>query len=145
MDIENQDIRWKQRFINFEKAILLLERTLQIEEPSEAEIGGLIQFYEMSFELAWKLMKDYLTEDGFIVKSPRDAIKQAFQSGLITDAQVWIDALKDRNLTTHTYNESVALQVATDIENEYYPVLNQLYVDIKARIAPCSMDSPNVT
>ena len=135
MSTENQDIRWKQRFANFEKAMLLMERTLQIEELSEAEMGGLIQFYEMAFELAWKLMKDYLAEDGFIVKSPREAIKQAFQSELIVDGQVWLDAMRDRNLTAHTYNESIALQVIADISDEYYPALNQFYIDMKARIS----------
>jgi len=135
MTTENQDIRWKQRFDNFERAIFLLEHTLQIEEPSDAEMAGLIKFYEMAFELAWKLMKDYLAEDGFMIKSPRQAIKQAFQSELVADGQIWIDALQDRNLTTHTYNESIALQVIADIRDEYYSVLNQFYHDMKARIS----------
>jgi len=143
MSDKNQDVRWKQRFTNFEKAILLLERTLQIEEPSEAEMGGLIQFYEVAFELAWKLIKDYLAEEGQVVKSPREAIKQAYQSELIADGQVWIDALHGRNLTTHVYDESITLQVVTDIETKYYSVLNQLYVDMKARLTPCNTDSLN--
>ena len=59
--MENKkEIRWKQRFVNFEKTFLLLERTVKIGELSEAERGGLIQFYEVSFELSWKTMKDYL-------------------------------------------------------------------------------------
>ncbi len=56
---ENEDIRWKQRFRNYEKAFKLLERTLEIKEPSEAEMGEAIRFYEMSLELAWKTLKDY--------------------------------------------------------------------------------------
>jgi len=71
------DIRWQQRFHNYEKAFLLLERALTIAAPSEVERGGIIQFYEMAFELAWKVMKDYLEQLGFTVNSPRDAIKQA--------------------------------------------------------------------
>ena len=134
VNTENKDIRWKQRFANFERAILLLERTLQIENPSKVERGGLIQFYEMSFELAWKLMKDYLEEEGFTVKSPRQAIKQAFQSGLLKDGQVWIDALGDRNLTAHTYNESIALKVTAQIRTHYYPALYQFYVTMKAEV-----------
>jgi nucleotidyltransferase substrate binding protein (TIGR01987 family) len=127
MDNIKKDIRWKQRFQNFEKAFLLLERTLQIKNPSEAEKGGLIQFYEMAFELAWKLMKDYLDEVGFTVNSPREAIKQAFQSGIIEDGQGWIDALEDRNLTTHTYDEATAEKVVSTIRVSYYPMLRQLY------------------
>ena len=133
MNDENKDIRWKQRFSNFERAVLLLERTLQIETPSEAERGGLIQFYEMSFELAWKVMKDYLEDEGFSVKSPRQAIKQAFQSGLLEAGQVWMDALGDRNLTAHTYNEAIALQVVAQIRTHYFPALHQFYETMKAR------------
>ncbi len=127
MIVENKDIRWKQRFQNFDKAYLLLERTLKIENPSEAEKGGVIQFYEMAFELAWKLMKDYLDEQGFTVQSPREAIKQAFQSGIIEDGHIWIDALEDRNLTTHTYDEEIATEVVSKIRMVYFPALSQLY------------------
>ena len=134
MQTENQDVRWKQRFSNFERTITLLERTLQIENLSEVERAGLIQFYEMSFELAWKLMKDYLEEEGLTVKSPRQAIKQAFQSELLADGQVWMDALGDRNLTAHTYNESIALQVVAQIRTRYAPALHQLYKVMKAKI-----------
>jgi nucleotidyltransferase substrate binding protein (TIGR01987 family) len=74
----NQDIRWKQRFQNYEKAYLLLERALEIVEPSDIERAGLIHFFEMAFELSWKLMKDYLEQEGFTVTSPRETIKQAF-------------------------------------------------------------------
>ncbi len=134
MNAEKKDIRWKQRFANFERAILLLKRTLQIETPSEAERGGIIQFYEMSFELAWKLMKDYLEAEGFAVKSPRQAIKQAFQVELLNSGQVWIDALGDRNLTAHTYNEKIALAVIKQIRNRYYPALDQFYAVMKAKL-----------
>lgn len=127
MDTSKKDMRWKQRFQNYEKAFLLLQRTLDIKNPSEAEKGGLIQFYEMAFELAWKLMKDYLDELGFTVNSPREAIKQGFQSGIIENGQGWIDALEDRNLTTHTYDESTAEKVVSTIRTSYYPMLRQLY------------------
>jgi len=53
-----KDIRWRQRFENFEKAYKLIERTIQIKNPSEAEKGGIIHFYEMAFELSWKMLKD---------------------------------------------------------------------------------------
>lgn len=133
MGAEKKDIRWKQRLQNFEKAFLLLERTLKIKNPSEAERGGLIQFYEMAFELGWKLMKDYLEEEGFTVNSPREAIKQAFQSGVIDAGQQWIDALEDRNLTTHTYDESTAEKVVATIRTSYFPVLKHLYTVMKKK------------
>jgi len=79
-----EDIRWIQRFSNFERAFLLLQESLTTEPLSILERAGLIQFFEMTFELAWKLLKDYEETEGFIVKTPREAIKQAFQSGFIS-------------------------------------------------------------
>jgi nucleotidyltransferase substrate binding protein (TIGR01987 family) len=120
---DNPGIRWKQRFVHFRKAFLLLEQTMTIEHPSDAERAGLIQFFEMSFALAWKVLKDYLEEEGFAVASPRDAIKQAFQVGLLEDGHVWIEALKDRNLTVHTYEEKIAIAVEQKIRDSYFPAL----------------------
>ncbi len=107
---------------------MLLERALTIATPSEVERGGIIQFYEMAFELAWKLMKDYLEQLGFTVTSPRDAIKQAFQANILDDGQLWMDALSDRNLTTYTYDESKAIEVVAKIKSHYFPALRQLYL-----------------
>ncbi len=113
--MKNKDIRWIQRFQNFEKAFLLLQETVQIKSPSVTERAGLIQFFEMTFELAWKLLKDYEEEEGFVIKSPRDAIKQAFQTNIINEGHTWIDALEDRNLTSHTYHEKIILCNMFDI------------------------------
>ena len=131
---EEKDTRWKQRFQNYEKSFLLLKRTLEIENPSEAEKGGLIQFYEMAFELAWKLLKDYLYELGFNINSPREAIKQAYQSDIINSGQEWIDALEDRNLTTHTYDEETAEKVVKSINESYFPLLDELYNRLKNEV-----------
>jgi len=128
-----QDIRWKQRFSHFRKAFILLERTLVIEHPSDAERAGLIQFFEMSFELAWKVLKDYLEREGFVVNSPRSAIKQAFQSGLLEDGHVWMEALTDRNLTVHTYEEEIALAVERKIRDVYFPALLNLKNQFESR------------
>ena len=124
---DRQDVRWKQRFVHFQRAFRLLSQTLLIEQPSDAERAGLIQFFKMSFELAWKVLKDYLEEEGFTVLSPRDAIKQSFQAGLLEDGHVWIEALKDRNLTVHTYEEKIALAVEQKIRVSYFPALSTLH------------------
>jgi nucleotidyltransferase substrate binding protein (TIGR01987 family) len=131
---DNPDIRWKQRFVHFRKAFLLLEQTMTIEHPSDAERAGLIQFFEMSFELAWKVLKDYLEEEGFTVASPRDAIKQAFQAGLLEDGHVWIEALKDRNLTVHTYEEKIAVAVEQKIRDSYFPALLTLFREFASKV-----------
>lgn len=131
---EHQDVRWRQRFMHFQKAFRLLEQTLQIEQLSDAERAGLIQFFEMSFELGWKVLKDYLETEGFKIVSPRDAIKQAFQSGLLDDGHVWLEALTDRNLTVHTYEEKIALAVERKIRVAYFPALLDLLGTFEAKV-----------
>ena len=124
--LERKDIRWRQRFQNFQSAFRLLEEAIAIDGPSEVERAGLIQFFEMTFELSWKLLKDYMEEEGFTVKTPRQVIKQAFQSEFITDGHVWIDALADRNLIVHTYQEETARKVEQKIRQKYFPILRDL-------------------
>jgi len=126
-----KSIRWRQRFDNFENAYELLEKYVDLEMPGELERAGVIQFFEMAFELAWKVMKDYLEAQGFQVKSPKETIKQAFQSELLKDGQAWIDALEDRNLTVHTYDESTAIEIAQRIKASYFPALQQFYQFMK--------------
>ncbi|MCK4563837.1 MAG: nucleotidyltransferase substrate binding protein [Verrucomicrobia bacterium] len=128
----SKEIRWKQRFVNFEKAFQALERTVAIEHPSEAERGGLIQFFEVAFELSWKTLKDYLEAGGFQVKSPRDVLKQAFQSGIIQDGHTWMEALEDRNLTAHPYNEETAAKIERLIRKKYFPAMAALHETLKS-------------
>ena len=76
--MKNEDIRWKQRFSNFSKAIGHLDKALQIPNPDLVQKAGIIQFFEMSFELAWNMVKDYLEEQGFVdIRSPRGALKKS--------------------------------------------------------------------
>lgn len=132
--MENHDIRWKQRFQNFEKALGHLAEALEIEQPDLLQKAGIIQFFEMSYELAWNTLKDYLEEQGFIdVKSPRSAIKKAFEIGLIEDGHTWMDLLLDRNLTAHTYDENKATEVEELIHEKYFPVLTELYETLKKK------------
>lgn len=132
--MENSDIRWKQRFQNFEKAIGHLADALEIENPDLLQKAGIIQFFEMSYELAWNTLKDYLEEQGFIdVKSPRSALKKGFEVGLIEDGHLWMELLLDRNLTAHTYDEEKATEVEELIHEKYFPILNQLYEILKEK------------
>ncbi|MFA8343572.1 MAG: nucleotidyltransferase substrate binding protein [Rhodothermaceae bacterium] len=124
--MNQKDIRWKQRYQNFKKSFDLLDTYTKQEEYTEIERAGLIQFFKMSFELSWKVMKDYLESQGFIINSPRDTIKQAFQANIISNGEVWIEALADRNLTVHTYDETTAEQILEKIKKNYYPLLKRL-------------------
>jgi len=120
------DIRWKQRLQNFKRANMLLQSSLTVNEPSQLERAGIIQFYEMAFELSWKTLKDYLLDLGYETNSPRQAIKQGFQSNIISDGHGWIKALEDRNLTVHTYDENKAIEVENDIRTLYAPLIMSL-------------------
>ncbi len=124
------DVRWKQRFQNFDKAFKRLTDAIQIirNDPDNVLLqAGLIQTYEFTFELAWKTLKDYLEMEGFTVPSPRATLRQAFQCGYIQQGDVWLKALNDRNLTAHTYDDEVAKEVIADIQQTYYFLLKDLH------------------
>lgn len=126
--MENKDIRWKQRFQNYEKSLRYLEQALNISQPDIIQKAGLIHFFEMTFELAWNVVKDYLEEQGFIeIKSPRSALKKAFETGLIEDGHNWMMLLEDRNITSHAYDEATVNMIELLIREKYYPLLKQLY------------------
>lgn len=122
----NLDIRWKQRFQNYNKAFNQLTEFVDKEDLNKFEVQGLIQCFEYTFELAWKTMKDYLEESGYEVKSPRETIQLALSSGLIEDGHTWIDALNKRNLMAHTYDETTAEEAKALILTQYFSVLKNL-------------------
>ena len=122
-----KDIRWKQRFENFDKSYKLLNKYAKQPITTELERAGIIQFFEMTFELAWKVLKDYLEAQEYLVKSPRETVKQAFQIGLIDNGHIWMDALSNRNLTTHTYDEELANKMTNEIITMYLPELDKIY------------------
>ena len=130
-----KDIRWMQRFRNYEKAFLQLSRFIQKENLNEMEEQGLIQSFEYTFELAWKTLQDFLEEQsGYLnIKGPRPVIMQAFQDGYISDGEKWMEMLLDRNRTTHTYNEDVARDIIAAIKRDYYNLLDNLYQNLKKR------------
>lgn len=120
-----QDIRWKQRLNNFSKAMQALGRAVELSEQrklSELEQQGLIQGFEFTHELAWNVFKDYLEEQGFVgVIGSKNATQEAFKNALISDGQTWMDMIKARNLTSHTYNIEIAEGIANDILARFYP------------------------
>ncbi|NLW30755.1 MAG: nucleotidyltransferase [Fibrobacter sp.] len=121
------DIRWQQRFKNFNKALSQLERFLQQGELNEMETQGLIKAFEYTFELSWKTLQDILKEKGYIdIVGPRPVIEQSFQDGYITDGKDWLLMLKSRNLTSHSYDEQTAKEIVHDIKNRHFILFKQL-------------------
>ena len=122
------EIRWQQRFSHFEKAYHQLVRFLEHESLNELEQQGLIKSFEYTYELAWNTLKDYLLSTGLQdIYGPRDAVKAAFKAELLEDGHLWMEMIKDRNLTVHTYNEDHAKEILSRIVALYAPAFKRLY------------------
>lgn len=123
----DQDSRWKQRFANYQKALHQLQKFIDKDKLSELEKQGLIKAFEYTYELAWNTLKDFLEFQGQSnIYGSRDAIQKAFQLGLIEDGENWMDMLKSRNKTSHTYNENTAEEISTAVFTVYYRLFIQL-------------------
>jgi len=125
------DLRWKQRFQNFEASLRELREALEKSEFTSLERAGLIQFFEVSFELAWKTLKDMLLYEGYDVNSPKSTLRQAFANGTITDGELWLKALDGRNMFSHTYNNELAEESIGLIKEMYSPLLFALEAKLK--------------
>lgn len=116
-----EDIRWIQRFANYNKALQQLSKFIEKGELNEFEKQGIIQCFEYNYELAWNTIKDFYESQGEInIQGSRDAIRLAFDRGLIKDGEAWMEMVKSRTLTVHTYNEDTAEEISNAIFNSYY-------------------------
>ena len=131
-----QEIRWKQRFQNYEKAFLKLKEAMEQNELNELERNGLVQRFEFTLDLSWKVLKDFLEEKGFSFKpSPKDTIRLAAESGYIDNAQILIDGLEIRNELSHDYSGEKFAKMETTLRQETYPALVMLYRFFQAEAA----------
>lgn len=123
--------RWLYRFDNFKRAFALLSEainTMQQRKLNQLEQEGIIQRFEYTWELTWKVLKDYLEYRGIILDTvtPAAVIKAAVAANLITNGDVWMNALDSRNKMSHTYNFKKFEKIIIDIEKHYYPELQIL-------------------
>ena len=137
------DIRWRQRFDNYQRALQTLSRAvaLSAERPlSELEQQGLVQVFEFTHELAWNMLKDFLEAQGIAgLIGSRDAIRTAFKNGLIQEGETWMEMIKARNLSSHTYQLELANRLAAEILQRFYPAfvaLEQKMQELVLREAP---------
>jgi len=126
----NPDVRWKQRFENFERALGLLREALA-QGPAalnQLEKEGVVQRFEYTLELAWKTVKDYLEGSGVVLASvtPRHVIKDAFAAKILADGQTWIAMIDHRNLLSHTYDPVNFEEAVVAIHGRYLPALQQV-------------------
>jgi nucleotidyltransferase substrate binding protein (TIGR01987 family) len=127
MRMKNKDIRWIQRFYNFNKAVDRIKRFIEKGELNEFEEQGLIKAFEYTYELSWKAIKDFYEHQGeTTLQGARDAFRIAFNRGLISEGKLWMQMIDDRNQTSHTYNEEIAQKIIKNIEEQYYQLFIKL-------------------
>jgi len=124
------DVRWLQRFNNYRKALNKLRQAVDIasekmdwgEEVDDLLQEGLIQRFEYTHELAWKVMKDYAEYQGYTdIKGSRDAFRKGLEMGII-DNEKWMESIEDRNQTSHNYDDETVNEIYEAVVNDYYPL-----------------------
>ena len=131
MIVEEKDIRWKQRFLNYQRAFSQLKKFIDKGKLSELEEQGLVKAFEYTFELAWTTLKDFLEYSGQTnIYGSRDAIRKAFQLGLIVDGENWMDMVESRNRTSHTYNKQTAEEICQAVTRIYFPLFRELKIKL---------------
>lgn len=129
------DIRWIQRFNHFLKALAQLREAVELagQRPlSKLEEQGLIQAFEFTHELAWNTLKDFLESRGVQnLYGSKDSTRKAFETGLLENGAAWMDMIQSHNLTSHTYDEATAAQIASAICNTYFAEFDTLRLKLE--------------
>ena len=126
-----------EKLSDFQSALLRLTEGLTVDiTKNSLFLDGIIQRFEFTYELSWKLMKAYLRHLGIEANNPRDTFRESLKQHLILekDAHRWFDMIDKRNLTTHTYHEKNALQVYAAVKNDYISLLQNFEVIISPLI-----------
>jgi len=129
------DIRWIQRFNNYNKALGQLAEALALasqRELSKLEAQGLIQSFEYTHELAWNTLKDFLESRGAQkMYGSKDVSREALKAGLIENGETWMAMINSRNRTMHTYDEATAEEIVTAVKNSYFAEFEALLTKLK--------------
>ena len=132
----SKEVRWQQRFVNFSKALLQLEKALERKELSDLEEEGMIKRFEYTYELAWKTLQDLLKEKGYSdIAGPRPVIEQCLEDGILGNGEVWMRMIKSRNLTAHVYDEKTVDEIAEIIRSEYHKAFKALEEKLQQEIS----------
>ena len=117
----------KQTYTDFSNALERLGEALGEDASKNSLIlDGTIQRFEFTYELAWKLLKRILENQGVSISTPRQAIKESFRAEIIMDGENWIIMLEDRNATSHIYDEIQAMNIYMKIKDIHYKNLKDL-------------------
>ena len=123
--------RWRYRFENFERALASLNRGVALAKASglkEIERAGLLQTFNLAWDLAWKVLREFIEEEGRIVVqpiTPHATVRAAMEAGLIFDGQDWMDALETRNKIAHIHSLEMADEFLPEVENRFAPMMSR--------------------
>jgi nucleotidyltransferase substrate binding protein (TIGR01987 family) len=136
--MNNSLTKFHLRFDNLKKGLLVFNRRCKEFEQnrdSEAYQMALVHAFEIVVELSWKTLKVYLEENGFKeIQNGRQAIRQAYQDGIISSAETWMKALELRNLSSHTYQIEILSAITNFISDEFSPLLLELESKLSEQI-----------
>ncbi|MDC3424709.1 nucleotidyltransferase substrate binding protein [Aquibacillus sp. 3ASR75-11] len=119
-----------QSLVNLGKALNRLEEAVEGPVENQLMIDGVIQRFEFTIEQFWKTLKRILKSEGIQTSTPKESLQQAYKVGWINDEKMWLSMLKDRNLTSNTYDENVANEIYQRIKL-YIPEMRRTYSIIK--------------
>ena len=128
--------RWEERISDLKNAISRLDEAIRDNKKYEIESlkDAVIQRFEFTLELSWKAIKTYLNSEGVLeATTPKQTIREAFSKGIIENANIWIDMLNDRNLTSHVYDEEVAFDIYGKILLTYFKQMNDMHILLKSK------------
>ena len=127
-----------KKYDNFKAALKNLKDIYRYDEPYDnVVLTGLVALYEICFEQSWKAMKEILAEEGVTeatTGSPKSILKAAYKTGMISDEQLWLEALATRNNVAHAYNSAIALQIVRDTKSKYYDMFCKLDEELVNKI-----------
>jgi nucleotidyltransferase substrate binding protein (TIGR01987 family) len=130
--------RWIPRLKNYTRACARLRDAVQLiaqRDLSDLEREGVVQRFEFTWELAWKLLRDYLEYSGVVLATvtPAAVIRAAFAARIIADGDLWMAALEARNRMSHTYDQAAFERIVRQIADRFADPLEALSASMQAR------------
>jgi nucleotidyltransferase substrate binding protein (TIGR01987 family) len=134
--MEDQDIRWKQRFEHYTGALRQLKNANELRKErsfTELELQGAVQAFEVTQELSWKVMKDFLESQGKTdLFGSKTVVREALNVGLILNGEEWLRTIESRNKTSHVYDEKEILMILEIVFNQYLSIFIEFETKIKS-------------
>ncbi|ERT69051.1 nucleotidyltransferase substrate binding protein [Cetobacterium somerae] len=126
--------RWSEKIKDLENAVSRLDEAIKDSKKIELSTlkDGVIQRFEFTLELSWKILKTYLVNEGIdCVNTPKSVMREAYKAGIIKNGEIWIEMIDDRNLTSHIYSQSMADDIYLRITKKYFKELDLLFHFLK--------------